>query len=294
MSTWTTTDLHPRLTLRVRPSWVRWLVAIAVFLTLLPRHADAGGLMLYPTRIVFEKNQRTAQVEIVNNSNASTSYRIALVNRRMNEAGGFSAATDKQEGENFADGLLRYSPRHVMLAPGASQVVRLQLRKPADLAPGEYRSHLQFTELPNASPAPNAAASDAASDAVEIKLQPLLGTSIPVIVRHGETAASATLVGPRLEPGNDNDPPVVAFEIHRDGNRSLYGNVIVTHVLADGAREVLAHANGVAVYVPNPKRVIRIALPSARVPKGGAIQVDFQAPPESGGQLLASTRLPLE
>ena len=64
----------------------RMLLALLATLALLPQLALAD-LMLYPTRIVFEKNQRTTQVDLVNNGTEAATYRITLVNRRMSESG---------------------------------------------------------------------------------------------------------------------------------------------------------------------------------------------------------------
>jgi P pilus assembly chaperone PapD len=274
----TTTDLFGRL------------LASALFglIALLSLHATAADLMLHPTRIVFDKNQRAAQVEMVNNGSSTLTYRISLVNRRMNETGEFSDAHPPLPGEQFADAMLRHSPRQVVLAPGASQTVRIQLRKPAELATGEYRSHLTFAQVSDAAPSP----SGGAGDGLEIKLTPLIGASIPVIVRHGPTAANATLTQLKLERDGANQATVLSFEMRRDGNRSLYGDLVVAHTPDGGSERVLARANGVAVYAPNPLRRVRIALPAA-AQAGGTLRVVYQERPEDGGKPLAEARLPL-
>src|SRR5450432_1333782 len=114
-----------------------------------------ADLMLFPTRIVFDKNQRAAQVELINQGKAPETYRISVVNRRMTETGEIVAADAAEGGEQFADAMLRYSPRQVTIAPGSSQTVRMLLRKPDNLAPGEYRSHLQFDRIADVAAANN-------------------------------------------------------------------------------------------------------------------------------------------
>ena len=120
-----------------------WLVAAA--------SSVWADLSIFPTRIVLEKNQRAAQVELMNNGTEPETYRINLVNRRMGESGEFIEIEKPGEGELFADPLLRYSPRQVQILPGSSQIVRILVRKPAELLVGEYRSHLQFDRLAQAS-----------------------------------------------------------------------------------------------------------------------------------------------
>ncbi len=79
-----------------------------------PAMAD---LMLHPTRVVFEKNQRAAQVELINNGTERATYRISLMNRRMTETGELVPVTEPLPGEQFADAMLVFSPRQVTLAP---------------------------------------------------------------------------------------------------------------------------------------------------------------------------------
>jgi hypothetical protein len=274
--------------------WRRALLVLGWLMALLPFHAAAADLMLHPTRIVFDKNQRAAQVELVNSGSRTLTYRISLVNRRMNETGDFSDAAPPQPGEQFAVKMLRYSPRQVVLAPGASQTVRIQLRKPADLEPGEYRSHLMFAQVAEAAPAAgNAAAPSGAGEGLEIKLTPLLGASIPVIVRHGQTAATAALSELSVEAAAADRPPVLAFDLRREGNRSLYGDLVVTLTPPGGSEQPLVRVNGVAVYAPNPLRRVRMALPPSASEAGGTLRVVFQERPDDGGKPLAEARLQL-
>jgi fimbrial chaperone protein len=269
-------------------------VAVAMMLSGTPlAHAD---LMLFPTRIVFEKNQRAAQVELINQGKAPETYRISVVNRRMSESGEITAADPAEAGEQFADEMLRYSPRQVTIAPGSSQTVRMLLRKPAELAPGEYRSHLQFDRVPDASPASSVdAAADGGGDKVGVVITALVGASIPVIVRQGETQATVTLAQLALEPRNADAPPSLAFQILREGNRSVYGDLTVTFVPRSGAPVEVAKAGGVAVYVPNLMRRARmpLQLPAGVALGGGSLRLAYRERTDSGGKLLAEQTLQL-
>src|SRR3954451_3960949 len=79
------------------------LILLGWLLTAPPAMAD---LMLHPTRLVLEKSQRAAQVDLINDSADSATYRISLVNRRMTETGDFVAVTEAGAGEQFADNML--------------------------------------------------------------------------------------------------------------------------------------------------------------------------------------------
>ncbi|MES2319185.1 MAG: fimbria/pilus periplasmic chaperone [Pseudomonadota bacterium] len=272
--------------------FARLPAALLAALVLQPLPALAE-LMLNPTRVVLARNQRAAQVELINNGSGPTSYRISIVNRRMSETGEFINVTEAGPGERFADGMLSYSPRQVTLQPGTAQVVRLMVRKPEALADGEYRSHLHFEKLPEAGEVASSVEPGAQGEArIGVVLKTLIGASIPVIVRHGATEAAVTLTNMALQAGA---APQLAFHIQRSGNSSLYGDLSVTFTPRGGSAQVIGGAGGVAVYTPNALR--RAVLPLQPAPgtrlAGGELRLTYRERPEAGGALLAETALAL-
>lgn len=269
---------------------------LCALLFLLPASHAFAELMLYPTRIVFEGNQRAAQLELINNGSESATYRISLVNRRMSETGAFSEIDAPLPGEQFAEELLRYSPRQVTLQPGVGQTVRIMVRKPANLATGEYRSHLLFAKQPEAGGRQSAESSRGITDDNEIgiRLTTLVGASIPVIVRHGKTKVSVSLTHLELlRPSGQ--APVLAFHMERSGTQSVYGNLTVSFIPAGGAEQVIAQANGLAVYTPNSLRRASIALqpPQDQQLTAGTLRVLYREQAEDNGERLAEAFLKL-
>jgi len=276
-------------------SAVRMLVRmVTAFLLLAPFLPVRAELMLHPTRLVFDKNARAAQIELINTGSKPASYRISLVNRRMSEAGQFEPADKAHDGERFADEMLRYSPRQVTLQPGTAQTVRVMLRKPADLAEGEYRSHLQFDKLPEVEGNASIENQGTGGARIGVVLNALVGASVPVIVRHGATGASVTLAGLALQK-DEAKHTQLALEFDREGSGSVYGDVSVTFTQANGKTHNLAQIGGIAVYTPN--RVRKATLP-LQVPTGlalaaGVLEVSYRDRPEAGGKLLAQASLTL-
>lgn len=278
-----------------RLTYLGWISRAAVLLLLLvwgPQTVCAG-LMIYPTRVVLDGKARSAQVELINNGDKPETYRIGLFNRRMTETGEIVAADKAQPGEQSAAALLRYSPRQVTLQPGKAQTVRIQVRKPAKLAAGEYRSHLQFDRVADAEGAANLEnLAKPAQGEISIVLQALVGVSIPVIVRHGETRVTTTLTDLTLGSGEDN-APLLSFTIKRDGSRSVYGDLVATFT-PDGSRPFeVAKVAGVAVYVPNTLRrnKLPIKLPEGVALKKGTLTLRYLDRPESGGKVMAEAQL---
>jgi hypothetical protein len=277
-------------------SFARLSRTAILFLLFLWGHQSAlAGLMLYPTRVVLESKDRSAQVELINNGNQPETYRIGIFNRRMTETGEIVAADKPQAGELFADDLLRYSPRQVTLQPGKAQTVRIMVRKPAGLAAGEYRSHLQFDRVADAAGAANLEnLAKPTEGEVSIVLQALVGASIPVIVRHGETRVTTTLTDLTLEsdPGKDK-ALFLSFTLKRDGTRSVYGDLVATFTPVGAGPLEVAKVTGVAVYVPNAlrKSKLPIKLPVGVALKKGTLTLRYLDRPEAGGKVMAEAKL---
>ena len=268
------------------------LLAGLLFLAQSLAQSAWAELMLHPTRLVFDKNQRAAQIELINNGSTPAIYRISLVNRRMLENGQFEAIETPAPGEQFADPMLRYSPRQITLRPGSAQTVRVMLRKPAELADGEYRSHLQFERLPEAEGS-TSIESQAGGKDIGVVLNTLIGASVPVIVRHGATAATVRLSG--LALAREGKQPVLALQFDREGSSSVYGDLAVSFTPRGGKPQQLALVGGIAVYTPNRSRkaAVPLQVPSGSALAHGTIEASYRDRPEAGGKVLAQATLEL-
>jgi P pilus assembly chaperone PapD len=271
-------------------------VKAAVTTSAAPTGGGAGDLLVAPTRVVLEGRVRTAEIALVNKGTGSAVYRVSLVHMRMDENGGMKEIETPGPGEKFADDLVRYAPREVTLEPGGAQTVRIQARIPADLAPGEYRSHLLFRAVP-----PAVAPSEETKE-MKIELRPIYGVSIPLIVRHGDVVGTATLAALAVLPAKPATaevptaaPPMLHVRIDRSGTASVFGNFIVTFTPNAGGKPVgVGIVNGVAVYTPNTSRAIDIALnaPPGTVLQHGTLSVRFSKT-ESAADTLAEGVLTL-
>lgn len=259
-----------------------------------------GDLLVAPTRVLFAGRTRNAEITLVNLGETAATYRISFVELRMDERGGTREieATEALPGENFASSMVRFSPRQVRLEPKVAQLVRLQLRPgPTSDAGGpaarEYRSHLLFRAIPESWLGGAEAESEAAATGVAVQLVPVYGVSVPVIVRQGEASATARLLDLELAaPDRPGDPPRLVFRIEREGNASLYGNLIATFTPRGGKSRILGEANGVAVYAPNPFRSVSLLLqvPPELREQAGTLHLTYQAPSR---EILAEARLEL-
>ncbi len=255
-----------------------------------------ASISVSPKRIVVEGRARTAEVLLLNRGTVDTTYRIFFTNMRMNENGGYEEITEPKPGELFADGLIRYSPRQVTLPAQGSQSVRLLVRKPRDLPAGEYRSHLVFRSLPPANLGENVEALDLDPGEIKVRMVATFAVSIPIIVRHGDLSASVELSGLKLDrTGKPGAAPILGLHLDRVGDRSVYGDVVVTHVAGDGVETEVGRTLGIAVYTPNQSRTLRLQLspPDGLEMNQGMLRVVFRENPQEGGEELAEAELAL-
>src|SRR3546814_7858690 len=75
--------------------------------------------------------------------------------KRMTAAGGLDEIAEENvtAAERTALDMIVFSPRRVTLPPNQPQVVRVGVRVPEGLPPGEYRAHMLFRAVPDVVPA---------------------------------------------------------------------------------------------------------------------------------------------
>lgn len=273
---------------------LRLLIVCLIFIQVicLPDLQGQGNLLITPKRVVFEGTRRSFDISLANIGQDTATYAISLIEIRMTEAGGFETIKEPDESQMFSSPYLRYFPRSVTLGPKETQTVKVQLVKTAGLAPGEYRSHFYFRAVQKEKPLgedeplpdPNS---------IAVKLTPVFGITIPVIIRVGQPTAEVSVSALELEMVNDTLPKL-KFTFNRSGKYSVYGDISVDYVAPSGAVTRVGVANGVAVYTPNSRRKFELILST---PPGvdyttGKLLLSFSAPsdlkPEkfTGAELL--------
>lgn len=254
---------------------------IGVFLTLNIFFSLAqADLLLHPTRLVFSdvKAAQTALIDIANTGLQTETYRLRLINKRMNEHGQLINADQPIGNERFANQLIHFSPRQITLAPYVSQTVRVGIRKPENLAEGEYRSHLLFERV-----ADNTDQSDIAmlvqpqvqqtQKNVQINVQALVSASIPVFIYQGTADVKAEISDLAIS-FNQNLGKKLTFKLARHGNRSIHGTLVLKFISDAGAIIELERKSDIAVYYPNPYRLLHFEL-TDRNPGSGKLQVSY-------------------
>jgi len=254
-------------------------------------HAQ-GDLMVFPKRLIFEGSIKTSELNLANIGSDTARYNISFIQYKMNDDGSFKEITTPEDGQLFADKFLRYYPRSVVLAPNESQVIKIQLNRASNMAPGEYRSHFYFRAIPNVKPLGEEVKKDTT---VAVRLIPIFGITIPTIIRVGESNSKVTLSDLSFSVKNDTIP-ALSMKFNRTGNMSVYGDVSVTHISTSGKKTEVGRANGIAVYTPNAVRQFIVSLLRKKDVdfRSGTLHVEYNAPSDAKPQKFAEADLQLK
>jgi P pilus assembly chaperone PapD len=252
-----------------------------------------GNLLLTPRRIVFEGAKKSMELNLANTGTDTAKYVISIIRIRMTDDGAFETITEPDSGQLFADPYLRFFPRTVSLGPNEAQVVKIQLTKTSDLAPGEYRSHVYFRAVPNLKPL-GEEETQKDTTTISVKLTPVFGITIPVIIRVGESTTKVSLSNLALEMVNDTTTRL-KLTFNRTGNFSVYGDVTVTYTSPDGKITQVGMIKGLAVYSPNKLRNFQFDLNKANKVNyhAGKLYIEYSTQAEPKAVKMADAELVL-
>ncbi|MDB5222617.1 MAG: hypothetical protein JWN83_1284 [Chitinophagaceae bacterium] len=235
--------------------------AIIFALTFSSTAIGQGNLLVTPKRVVFEGSKRSEELNLANIGKDSATYDISFIQIRMKEDGTVEKITEPDSAQYFADKYLRFFPRSVTLAPNEAQTVKVQIIRTSEMVPGEYRSHLYFRAVPNEKPLGE---KDIQKDSsISVRLVPIFGISLPVIIRVGESNTQVNLFN--LSVTDKDKSPSLQMSFNRKGNMSVYGDVLVDYISPGGKVSRVGVVRGLAVYAPNVTRNFNLALKNSGI-----------------------------
>ncbi|MBL4667532.1 MAG: fimbria/pilus periplasmic chaperone [Sneathiella sp.] len=245
----------------------------------------AGGLVVTPQLVELDHRTRSKVLTLANRGKGTETYRISIINYRMDENGNLTPTETPSENEGFANGLFRYAPRQITLKPGKPQTVRILYRRPKNLQEGEYRSHLLFQQIPEAK---TIAKNTGNGPGLSFKIETIFGITIPVIVRHGQLQAQGQISN--LKTATVKTGKGISMRISREGQRSLRGDLV-----ALAGSEEIGRLNNVAVYMSTPHRNIVMSLDPEKSGSatGNDITVEYRERGATSGPVIASGNVTL-
>ena len=146
------------------------------------------------------------------------------------------------------------------------------------MEPGEYRSHIYFRAIPEQPPLGEQEKRQ--DTAISVRLIPIFGISVPLIIRMGASNTQTSLSDLSLDRGKDA-PSILNIVFHRTGNTSVYGDLSVYFTPVQGKTIQVGTIRGIAVYTPNTLRRFRMQLENNQDINyhSGKLHVVYATPP---------------
>ncbi len=248
--------------------------------------AESSSVLLKPSRILFEGKTRTATVKIINPNKVATKYKISLISIRMNSEGNKYEVEVPSKEDIFARDLIRFSPRRATIEPNTWQTVRLMVRKPKNLAPGEYRSQLKVIPIPN--PTIDSKDNKKESKGISVKINMVFSISIPVIVRHGVAEVQVIPNPPIIV--SEKDKYYLETRLDRKGLFSAFCDVTAFFIPAGQKtkRIEIGRREAISIYTDNDYQIVQIPLENKKIITQGQIEIDISNREEKNAPLFSS------
>jgi P pilus assembly chaperone PapD len=248
-----------------------------------------ADMLISPTRAALDtENNRQTELVLRNTSDGLRTYRLSWEDKRVIDTKGtYKPIAD---GENWpsAAGMIRFSPRQITVGPGENQTVRLSLRPPADLEPGEYRSHLRLQVVAEESePSGVMEMEDPNREGVAFKLFMQMSFSIPVVVRHQIGVPEVAISNIKVVPAEGDDRRMsLEVELTRTGEASSYGEIVVEMQKdRNSPVERIGRKKGVYLFHETGRKIVNVPLRDQRVPPQSYIRVAYEGIDEYKGKL---------
>lgn len=212
----------------------------------------SASLLISPTKVSFDSDDKLVEVVLINTSDKVNSYELGWEEKIALETGGYQ---DGPEVRNLypASQMLRFSPRRVTLKPDEKQVVRIMLRRPRDLAIGEYRSHMRFRAIP---------ATKEKGGSIEtsgIKIDFSTSFTIPVVVRQGKPEVNVVIDRATITPSKTEATPEITVFMSNNSKYSARGNIVATVEGKDGKPQVIGRNNDYSLYPELKKAAVKLS-----------------------------------
>jgi hypothetical protein len=122
---------------------------------------------------------------------------------------------------------------------------------------------------------------------IGVKLTPIFGITIPVIIHVGESNTEVSLSDMKVETVGDTIPRL-QFAFNRTGNMSVYGDIKVEHVSPQLVVTPVGIVRGIAVYTPNTVRRFQMDLDrKAKVDyHSGSLKITYTSQSDTKPELL--------
>jgi len=248
-----------------------------------------ANLVIYPIRVQFDPNQRSTEVTLLNDSKMTYTYRLEWREKKAIEGGGYiDLMGEALKAFPTASSMIRYAPRQVTLKPGERQTIKLSLRRPANLANGEYRSHLIFKTLP---PPAALRQPNEQSAGLSMKMNFITSFVIPVVVVQGQGEDNSKFESSKIH-FNETSPAnsIVEVKLNHNSRYSSHGDIEAYWTPQGGTERLIAKTAAFTFWPELNKTSAKLVWVGAEfAPSNGKLRIVYKGARNFQGKTFFDT-----
>lgn len=249
-------------------------------------------LLVIPIRASFGPRDRAQAITLINTSQKTNTYRLDWKYFHLSEGGSMTEVPEDQWPQTPKVGdMVKIAPRQVIIPPQGKQVIRLSLRRPANLPDGEYRAYLSITRLADTS----TLGEQAQKNGTGVMLGVNLSLNIPVIVKQGGGDAAGKIGNVSFAPPSHmtGGKPALKVELLQQHTTfSPYGRINVFWQNPAGEEKQIGFVENAYIYPEIEKRLYTIPL-NVNAVEGGSLRIEYTGIKEYEGQMFDKKIVPV-
>ncbi len=224
-----------------------------IVLILFPFISLTAGVLVAPTSVILSENDRTGRLTVQNPSDApiEVSIRFGFGIPESDSLGKVTLRlqdTSEVNHPRSAMNWIRAFPRRVVLAPGATQVVRFVANPPKDIPDGEYWARIVVRSQDSQAQLPDAGD----LESITTRLNMVMETAIVLKYRTGNLMAKLGITDTEVE--RSDSLVTISIDMENQGNVSYVG-VLRCNLFDANDVEITARRINIAVYDDIKRRV---------------------------------------
>ena len=234
-------------------TFCRRTAAFFIVLIAVPLIDLTAGVLVAPTSVILSENDRTGRLTVQNPSDApkEVSIHFGFGVPESDSLGNVTVRlqdTAEVDHPRSAMGWIRAFPRKVVLAPGATQVVRFVATPPKDLPDGEYWARIVVKSQNSQATLPDAGS----LDQITTHLNMVMQTAIVLKYRTGNLIAKLDVADTEIE--QTDSLVAITIDMTNSGNVSYVG-VLSCSLYDVNNIEIASRRINLAVYDDIKRRV---------------------------------------
>ncbi len=248
---------------------------------------QAQSLMLSPGTLVLNEQRRAAAISVGTTGDRLTTFEVNN-SFFIQQSDGQLMAADPTTAEGTAVDFVRVGPRRFVAEPGRGQQVRVAVRPPRDLTPGEYRMHLTVVSAGDSDATPTESVTTETDSGMRVVIPVRVARAVRVLYRHRIQPEGGDVNAVRRR--HEGTDAAIDFEVSRKGKTSL---IAETEILAMSSRgTILSRWPGpaVSVYTENERRDFSARVPITEIPPNANLCVRLTVTDEMAQGLSTVTR----